>query len=102
MVDAGEMKSHRPRYGACWHVYLGEPRPLSRLLGVPTREGAGGVNESWCFPKGLEELCDVLNQRLESLAIDVLSLAGLVAFEHLLNTFVRVRVGHEPCAHRAL
>lgn len=55
-----------------------------------------------CFPKGLEELGDVLDQRLEGLAIDVLSLAGLVAFEHLLNTFVRVRVRHEPCAHRAL
>ena len=55
-----------------------------------------------CFPKGLEELCDVLNQRLEGLAIDVLSLASLVAFEHLLNALVRVRVRHEPCAHRAL
>ena len=46
MVDAGEMKSHRPRYGACWHVYLGEPRPTSRLLTVSIREGRVGVNES--------------------------------------------------------
>ena len=55
-----------------------------------------------CFPKDLEELGDVLDQRLEGLAIDILSLTGLVAFEHLLNTLVRVRVSHEPCAHRAL
>ena len=32
MVDAGEMKSHRPRYGACWHVFLGSSRPLFQVL----------------------------------------------------------------------
>lgn len=32
MVDAGEMKSHRPRYGACRHVFLDSSRPLFQVL----------------------------------------------------------------------
>ena len=67
-----------------------------------------GIHESSAIPWGgyaspvLEELGNVLDQRLEGLAVDVFCLAGLVAFEHLLDTLVGVRVGHKPCAHRAL
>ncbi len=101
MVDAGEMKSHRPRIWCLSARFSRLFPPALSGSGVRLKERVGR-GESLCFPKGLEELGDVLDQRLEGLAIDVLSLAGLVAFEHLLNTFVRVRVCHEPCAHGTL